>query len=72
MPLRPTIVCRLLIDASGAVLKAEPYAARPYFEAFQTAAIAAVSCASRPARRAGTPVAVWANWPVTFQGRPNS
>ena len=69
-PLRPTVVCRLLVDASGAVAQARVYQHRDGLEAFEAAALASVRAYRfAPARRAGAPVPAWINWPVEF-GEP--
>jgi len=66
--LRPTITCRILIDASGRVVYAKIHRSRPQFAAFEEEALRAIR-ASRfePALRAGEPVSVWVNWPVHFE-----
>lgn len=68
VPLRPTIVCRLLVDDSGNVTEAKVYQHRDGLDEFEKAALAAVKAYRfEPARREGTPVAVWINWPVEFR-----
>jgi TonB family protein len=65
--LRPTVIVRLHVDASGAVSHAEVYRPRPELARFEEAALeTARRFAFRPARRDGTPVGVWVNWPVDF------
>jgi TonB family protein len=67
LALRPTIVVRILVDASGNVAQAEVYRARPELARFEEAAVAAARrFAFRPGRREGVPVGVWINWPVDF------
>lgn len=64
----PTIVCRLLVDERGAVTEAAIYRSRLDLAAFEEAALdAARRFRFEPAHKAGQPVAVWINWPVTFQ-----
>jgi TonB family protein len=66
--LKPTIVCRLLIDPSGHVADAKIYRSRLDLAAFEDAALDAVRrYRFTPGRQAGTPVAVWINWPVAFR-----
>jgi phosphate transport system substrate-binding protein len=68
LALTPTIVCRLRIDATGAVTEARVFRSRLDLAAFEDAALTAVShYRFQPARRAGAPVAVWINWPVGFR-----
>lgn len=68
LPVRPTIVCRLLVDSSGAVLDARIYQHREGLGAFEQAALEAVKAYRfEPARRGGAPVPVWINWPVEFR-----
>lgn len=63
----PTIVCRLTVDADGAVRHSRVYRSRLDLAAFEDAALAAVDrYRFRPARRNGAPVAVTINWPVSF------
>jgi hypothetical protein len=66
--LRPTVVCRLLIDARGQVVRAEPFQRRADLEPFEAAALRAVATYRfAPARQDGAPVASWINWPVQFR-----
>ena len=66
--LRPTIVCRLLVDAYGAVVEARVYLPRPELRAFEEAALRAVRRFEFvPARSAGAPVAAFVQWPVSFR-----
>jgi TonB family protein len=66
-PLRPTIVCRVLIDAAGAVAEARVYRPRPDLQVFEKTALVAVrGYRFAPAERDGAPVPVWINWPVDF------
>jgi TonB family protein len=66
--LKPTIVCRLLIDAAGHVAEAKIYRSRLDLAAFEEAALDAVErYRFAPGRRDGRPVPVWINWPVTFR-----
>jgi phosphate transport system substrate-binding protein len=68
LALTPTIVCRLRIDATGAVTEARVFRSRLDLAAFEDAALTAVShYRFQPARKAGAPVAVWINWPVGFR-----
>ena len=65
--LRPTIVLRLKIDATGAVAEARVYRSRLELAAFEDAALDAVrGWEFAPALRAGRAVAAWINWPVAF------
>ncbi len=64
----PTVVCRILVDERGAVLSARVYRPRSDIEPFEKAALAAVkSYRFRPGTRAGRPVPVWLDLPVSFQ-----
>jgi TonB family protein len=66
--LKPTIVCRLLVDATGRVADAKIYRSRLDLAVFEDVALdAARQYRFRPGRRAGKPVAVWINWPVSFR-----
>jgi protein TonB len=63
----PTIVCRILIDEQGRVRDARIFRSRLDLASFEDAALVAVrEWTFEPARRGGTPVPVWVNWPVTF------
>lgn len=65
--LMPSIICRLLVGADGAVIRAEVYQRRPDLAPFEEAALQAVrGYRFEPARRSGTATAVWINWPVDF------
>ncbi len=65
---KPTIVCRLLIDAAGRVADAKIYRSRLDLTVFEDAALdAARQYRFTPGRRAGKPVAVWINLPVSFR-----
>jgi TonB family protein len=67
LPLSPTIVCRLLIDASGQVVKSSVFRSRLDLAEYEDAATAAVQrWRFRPGLRAGRPVPSWINWPVRF------
>lgn len=66
--LKPTIVCRLLVAADGRVADAKIYRSRLDLTTFEDAALDAVrQYRFAPGRRAGRPVPVWINWPVTFR-----
>jgi TonB family protein len=66
--LKPTIVCRLLIAADGRVADAKIYRSRLDLATFEDAALDAVrQYRFAPGRRAGRPVPVWINWPITFR-----
>ncbi len=66
--LKPTIVCRLLVDAGGRVADAKVYRSRLDLAAFEEAALDAVShYRFAPGRQGGRPVPVWINWPVSFR-----
>jgi len=66
--LKPTIVCRLLVDAGGRVADAKIYRSRLDLAAFEDAALDAVrKYRFTPGRQAGVPVPVWINWLVTFR-----
>ena len=65
--LRPTILCRLLIDARGSVVGASVQRPRPELARFEAIALATVrQYRFAPAQRAGQPVSSWLNWPVPF------
>ncbi len=67
LALTPTVVCRLLVDAQGAVRSASVYRSRLELAVFEAAALdAVVGWRFEPARRGGVPVAAWINWPVSF------
>jgi protein TonB len=64
----PTIVCRLLVAEDGSVREASIFQSRLDQASFENAALATVKTYRfHPGRRAGKPVAVWINWPVSFQ-----
>ena len=64
----PSIVCRILIAEDGAVKEASVFRSRLDLAKFEEAAIAAVKTYRfRPAVRAGRPVPVRTNFPVTFR-----
>jgi TonB family protein len=66
--LKPTIVCRLLVDTDGRVADAKVYRSRLDLAAFEDAALDAVhKYRFTPGRQNGAPVPVWINWPVTFR-----
>jgi TonB family protein len=66
--LKPSIVCRLLVDPDGRVADAKVYRSRLDLAAFEDAALDAVrGYRFSPGRLAGAPVPVWINWPVTFR-----
>lgn len=66
--LRPTVICRLLVDVNGAVHTPSVYRPRAELAAFEAVALDAVrTYRFRPAERAGKPVAAWVNWPVSFR-----
>lgn len=66
--LKPTIVCRLLVDTHGRVLASEVYLSRPHLEAYELAALEAVaSYRFSPAKRNGVAVPAWINFPVKFR-----
>ncbi|HEY6320217.1 MAG TPA: energy transducer TonB, partial [Thermoanaerobaculia bacterium] len=66
--LKPTIVCRLLVAADGRVADAKIYRSRLDLATFEDAALDAVrQYHFARGRRAGRPVPVWINWPVTFR-----
>ncbi|MCX7895698.1 MAG: TonB family protein [Thermoanaerobaculum sp.] len=68
LSLKPTIICRLLIDQNGHVQEAKIFQSRLDLAAFEKAALQAVErYRFRPALRQGKPVPVWINWPVTFK-----
>jgi TonB family protein len=65
--LRPTILCRILIDARGAVVAATVQRSRPDLARFEAVALDTVrSYRFEPAQRDGQPVSSWINWPVQF------
>ena len=66
--LRPTVVCRLLVDVNGAVRNPSVYRPRAELAAFEAVALDAVrNYRFRPAQQGGRPVAAWVNWPVSFR-----
>jgi TonB family protein len=66
--LRPTVVCRVLVDVNGAVQSPSVYRPRAELAAFEAVALDAVrTYRFRPAERGGKPVAAWVNWPVSFR-----
>lgn len=68
LALKPTIVCRLLVDPAGRVAEAKIYRSRLDLASFEDTALDAVrQYRFTPGRQAGRPVAVWINWPVTFR-----
>jgi TonB family protein len=67
LPLAPTIICRILVDAEGNVVKSTIFRSRLELAPYEDAALAAVQrYRFAPARRAGKPVATWINWSVRF------
>lgn len=68
LAVRPTIVCRILVDEQGRVREASIYRSRLDLAAFEDAALdAARRSRFTPALKGGRPVQVWLNWPVSFQ-----
>ncbi|MCU0292034.1 MAG: TonB family protein [Thermoanaerobaculaceae bacterium] len=68
LAVRPTIVCRILVDEQGHVREASIYRSRLDLAAFEDAALdAARRSRFTPALKGGRPVPVWLNWPVSFQ-----
>lgn len=64
----PTVVCRVLINDLGEVADVKVFRSRVEIAAFEDAAVAAVQgYRFSPALRAGRPVSVWMNLPVTFR-----
>jgi len=64
----PTVVCRILVDEKGTVADAKIFRSRLDLASFEDAALEAVrSYRFNPGLRAGRPVRVWVNWPVSFQ-----
>ncbi len=67
MALKPTVVCRLLVDRQGGVARAKVFQHRPDFARFEDVALSAVKqYRFQPARRSGQAVSVWINWSVDF------
>jgi TonB family protein len=67
LPLSPTIVCRILIDRDGTVVKSAVFRSRVDLTLYEDAALAAVQhWRFRPGRHGGRAVAAWINWPVQF------
>jgi serine/threonine-protein kinase len=67
LPLSPTIVCRILVDAEGNVVRSTIFRSRLELAAYEDAAIAAVQrYRFQPAQHGGKAVASWINWPVRF------
>jgi len=74
LAIAPTIVCRVLVDATGRVVDQRIYRSRLELEAFEIAALEAVAkFRFEPARKDGAPVPVWMNVPVRFDspGEPD-
>lgn len=68
LPLKPTIVCRLLVGEDGRVLERQIYRSRLDLEIFEEAALDAVaSYRFEPGTWNGEPVSAWVNLPVTFR-----
>ncbi|HVN75939.1 MAG TPA: TonB family protein [Thermoanaerobaculaceae bacterium] len=68
LAIAPTVVCRILIDESGAVADAKIFRSRLDLASFEETALEAVkSYRFAPAQRGGRHVRVWINWPVSFQ-----
>jgi TonB family protein len=67
LPLSPTIVCRILVDAEGKVVRSTIFRSRLELAPYEDAALAAVQrYRFQPARRGGQAVAAWMNWPIRF------
>jgi TonB family protein len=68
LAIKPTIVCRILVGTDGTIRDAKIYRSRLDLASFEEAALEHVKTLRfAPGRRAGAPVAVWLNWPVSFQ-----
>lgn len=68
LAITPTVVCRVLINDLGEVADVKVFRSRVEVAAFEDAAVAAVQgYRFSPALRAGRPVSVWMNLPVTFR-----
>jgi Domain of unknown function (DUF4388)/Gram-negative bacterial TonB protein C-terminal len=68
LALKPSIVCRLLVDRGGGVARATIYQQRPDLAAFEAAALDSVKqYRFEPARQSGQAVPVFINWPVHFE-----
>ena len=68
LSLKPTIVLRILIDATGKVREASVYRPRADLAELEKIALQAVQDYQfDPARRGGRPAPVWTNWPVEFR-----
>jgi TonB family protein len=64
----PVVVCRVLVAADGHVARAEVLQRQPELASYEEAALAAVKdFRFLPARKDGTAVAAWVNWPVPFR-----
>ena len=64
----PTVVCRILVGEDGAVKEASIFRSRLDLARFEDAALAAVKTYRfQPGSRAGAPVPVYTNYPVTFR-----
>jgi len=64
----PTVVCRILVVEDGSVKEASIFRSRLDLARFEEAALAAVKTYRfQPGSRAGAPVPVWLNYPVTFR-----
>jgi len=64
----PAVVCRILVDEHGAVVDARIFRSRLDLASWEDAALEAVKLYRfTPGQRAGRPVRVWINLPVSFQ-----
>ncbi|MEO8274887.1 MAG: TonB family protein [Thermoanaerobaculia bacterium] len=64
----PTVICRIRIDATGAVVEAHIYRSRLEFADLEDQALRTLqSYRFRPALHNGSPVSVWMNYPVEFR-----
>jgi len=68
LPVKPTIVCRILVDEQGTVREAKIFRSRLDLEIYEVTATAAVRAwRFSPARKDGRPVRAWLNYPVSFE-----
>lgn len=68
LALQPTVVCRILVDRTGAVQEAAIFRSRLEIKPFEEAALIAVAAYRfEPGFKEGVPVATHLNWPVRFR-----
>lgn len=68
LALKPTVTCRVLVDAEGRVVEARIFRSRLDLARFEEVALETVkSYRFEPAARAGRAVPAWTNLPITFR-----